>query len=46
MATEALLIDRRSVETLDLLGPTLQILTPPGEDGETAVPAARHHPAR
>ena len=33
MATEALLIDRRSVETLDLLGPTLQILTPPGEDG-------------
>jgi quercetin dioxygenase-like cupin family protein len=27
-----MLIDRDSVETLDMLGPTLQILTPPSED--------------
>jgi mannose-6-phosphate isomerase-like protein (cupin superfamily) len=32
MDRTAILIDARSVETLDLLGPTLQILTPPSED--------------
>lgn len=31
---DAELIQAHDVETLDLLGPTLQILTPPGEDGD------------